>query len=163
PLGEGDEVDAGDAGAPEDLLHGVQLPLAAVDDDEVGLGEALLLLRAELGMAAGDDLLQAGAVVRPVNSADLVAASAAAVRLAVDDDEVGLGEALLFRRAELGKAAGEHLLQAGEVVRPFHRADLEAAVAAAVLLAVDKDDHRPDLVHPADVGNVVALHAAGIA
>ena len=108
PLGEGDEVDAGDARPLEDLGDGGELPLAAVDDDEVGLCEALLLVR-----------------------------------------------------AKLGEAAGEHLLQACKVVCALDRLDLKAAVAAAVRLAVDKDDHRADLVDAADVGDVVALHAAG--
>ena len=53
-LGERDEVDAFHAQLFEDHLHGGKLPPAAVDDDELGFGEALLFVRPQFGKAAGE-------------------------------------------------------------------------------------------------------------
>ena len=52
-LSERDEVDAFNAQLFEDRTDCGELPPAAVDDDELGLREALLFVRSELQKAAG--------------------------------------------------------------------------------------------------------------
>ena len=151
-------------GLVADALHELQLRRVVIQHDgllAVGQPDFLQPLR----QAEHRD-------VQPLGEHRL-AGEAHLLRAAVDQDEVGqIGEfaadggeplrlALGLLLHAVGKAAGQHLIQRGEVVRALHGFDPELAVFLLRRFAVDEDDHRADALHALRVGDVVALDAAG--
>ena len=138
-----------------DALQRLQGVVAAVDAHGVGGGKRVHFLLL-LGERNEVDVRNAQLVENFLYGGELSPA-------AVDDDELRAGKALLFCRSQLCQAAAQHLLQGGEVVGALHGADAEAAVEHLVRLAVREHHHAAHLVHARNVGNIVALHALGVA